>query len=117
MTIQLSTTKVTVSAEWSPPENQNETVIDYYEVTLYFGSCNITETIACDTKVSLPCQFEILEQDYYNLIVVLNVTAVDQCGQRSEPVHLRSYIVTSMSSRDGLHIGHLAIALAILLIL
>ena len=68
-----------VSMNWLPPENQNDTAIEYYNLTLY-GS-DIKSTLKVPMDASLPYKVVLPEGKF----LVANLTAVDMCGQRSEP--------------------------------
>ena len=79
-----------VTVDWLPPENQNDTAIDYYELTLN-GSNSTSTTLKIDAAASLPYYLNVTFDNYK-----VSVTAVDVCGQKSEPSEFVN--VTSDSS-------------------
>ena len=75
---------------WLPPENQNETAIDYYELVLSGSTTNST-IFNVSADVSLPYMFVLPKGDFTRA----SVTAVDMCGQRSEPAEIKLVNVTT----------------------
>ena len=71
-----------VSVDWLPPaDNENETAIDYYELTMGGSTDTRITTFKGDASVSLPYKFVVPVGNF----TTISVTAVDKCGQRSEP--------------------------------
>ena len=81
------------SVNWLPPANGNETAIDYYELTLN-GPNTSSTTVKVDAAVSLPYKFVLPEGNF----TTVSVTAVDVCGQRSEPSESALNITPTNSS-------------------
>ena len=81
------------SVNWLPPANGNETAIDYYDLTLN-GSNTSSTTVKVDAAVSLPYMFLVPEGNF----TTVSVTAVDMCGQRSEPSQSALNITPTNSS-------------------
>ena len=72
------------SLNWNPPENHNETAIDFYELTL-IGTPNNSNTFfyRATTQQTFSSRYVLPEGNYSNTAV--KITAVDLCEQRSEP--------------------------------
>ena len=71
------------SINWTPPENQNKTVIDHYDVTLIGSHLNNTLLLQIPSDTlpqTFSYNFGIPETNYS----AVSVTAVDVCGQRGE---------------------------------
>lgn len=69
---------------WAPPVNQNETDIDYYEVTLigsHTSNTTMIERLPSTQTATFSYNFGVSDTNYS----AVNITAVDLCGQRSEP--------------------------------
>ena len=81
------------SVNWLPLANENETAIDYYDLTLN-GSNTSTTTVKVDTAISLPYKFLVCGENF----TTVSVIAVDVCGQRSEPSQSALKITTTNSS-------------------
>ena len=87
------------SLNWNPPENHNETAIDFYEVTLT-GTPNLSTTFFYKATNGMAQQtfsskYVLSERNY----TAARITAVDSCEQRSES----SQIMLNIS--DPLSIG------------
>ena len=80
------------SVNWLPPANWNETAIDYYDLMLN-GSNNRVTTSRVDTATSLPYYIKVSADNY-----TVSVTAVDVCGQRSEPSQMALNITSGSSN-------------------
>ena len=83
----LESMKTMVVLNWSPPENYYRTIIDYYELTL-IGK----DTEPYTTRVYVGAQADprqslshILQVDSDRDYTSANISAVDVCGQQSEP--------------------------------
>lgn len=75
--------KAIASLNWSLPDNEIGTAIDYYEIILMGTHTNSTMSM-CMTDPSLPMfsyKYVLSEGNY----TAASITAVDLCGQRSEP--------------------------------
>ena len=81
-----------VSVNWVSPKKQHEREIDYYELTLKGFKTNST-TFKVDAASSLPYYLNVTHDNY-----TVSVTAVDVCGQRSEPSEFVNF--TSAGSKD-----------------
>jgi hypothetical protein len=69
------------SLNWNPPENHNETAIDFYELTL-IGAPNInTFFYRATTQQTFSSKLVLPEGNY----TAVRITVVDLCEQRSEP--------------------------------
>jgi hypothetical protein len=69
------------SLNWNPPENHNETTIEFYELTL-IGAPNInTFFYRATTQQTFSFKYVLSEGDY----TAARITAIDSCEQRSEP--------------------------------
>ena len=69
------------SLNWNPPENHNETAIDFYELTL-IGTPNLSNTFfyRATTQQTFSSKYVLSERNY----TAARITAVDSCEQRSE---------------------------------
>ena len=78
-----SDTSGVASVKWTPPTNKNETVIDYYSVTLIGSHTNDTIIlINKDTSMqTYSYSFGLSDTNYS----AASVVAVDTCGQFGEP--------------------------------
>ena len=90
-------TKAISFINWSMPENENETAIDYFEITLMGTHTNSTMSICMadqsEQKLMLSFKYVLSEGNY----TAASITAVDLCGQRSTPTQLN---LTSMTKID-----------------
>ena len=108
------------SVSWAPPENQNKTNIDYYNITLIGSHTNYTVTL--DRLTSLQTylySFGVSEANYS----AVSVTAVDVCGQTSESllnltssVEILSTLCTCQNSQQSEVIG-LSAMLAVVVVI
>ena len=110
---------------WNSPPNKNETVIDYYDVMLIKNHSNNTNSVRVAASVPTPSyKYTVLEGNY----TAVSITAVDLCGQRSEPSQVKlmvnianKTVINSIpydwqkSTMDGL-IGGLAAAIAVIIV-
>lgn len=80
---------VIVSLTWLPPDNENETVIDYYEVVLSGLDMNST-TFKVPADAPFPYKFVLPAENF----TTARVTVVDNCGQRSNSTETRLVNVT-----------------------
>jgi hypothetical protein len=69
------------SLNWNPPENHNETAIDFYELTLIGAPNNNTFFYRATTQQTFSSKYVLSEGNY----TAVRVTAVDLCEQRSDP--------------------------------
>ena len=69
------------SVTWNQPENHNETVIDFYELTLIGAPNNNTFLYKPTTQQTFSSEYVLSEGNYTAAII----TVVDLCEQRSEP--------------------------------
>ena len=82
------------SINWIPPLNQNETIIDHYDVTLIGNSV---------TSVSVAASLQTHPYKYNNVMLLegnysaASIEAVDLCGQRSEPLQVELFITNRTS--------------------
>ena len=72
-----------ITLNWSPPENHKQTAIEYYELTLIGTHTNSTKTVhtGTDSQQTFSHKQVVSEGNY----TAASITAVDVCGQRSEP--------------------------------
>lgn len=81
--------------KWDSPQNQNETDIDFYDIILLRNHSSGTNSI----HVAVPRQMKSYE---YTMMdghyTSASITAVDQCGQRSELSEFQLVEVTNSSS-------------------
>lgn len=83
----LESMKTMVILNWSPPENYNRTTIDYYELTLIGkdtkpNTSRVYVGAQADPRQSLSYILQVdSDRDYTSA----NISAVDVCGQQSEP--------------------------------
>ena len=91
-------TEAIITLNWSPPENHDRTAIDYYELTLIGNADSSTTTIVyyvgADTQQSFSHKIVVSDKTY----MAANITAVDVCGQRSEPSHFALATIVSESN-------------------
>ena len=82
-TITQKGAKAITSLNWSLPENQSGTAIDYYEVILVGTHTNSTMSVCMtgQSQQTLPYMSVLSEGNY----TAVSITAVDCCGQRSKP--------------------------------
>ena len=66
---------------WNQPENHNETVIDFYELTLIGALNNNTYFYKPTTQQTFSSDYVLSEGNY----TTVRITVVDLCEQRSEP--------------------------------
>jgi hypothetical protein len=69
------------SLNWNPPENHNETAIDFYELTLIGTPNSNTFFYRATTQQTFSSKYVLSEGNY----TAVRITAVDVCEQRSEP--------------------------------
>ena len=114
--------KAIASLNWSLPDNQDGTVIDYYEVILIGTHTNSTMSV-CMTDQSLQTlsyKFVLSEGNY----TAASITAVDLCGQKSEPslLELKNATTTisdmsqSRATIGGLIAGVVILAIVVIII-
>ena len=72
-----------IALNWSLPENNNRTTIDYYNVTLIGNNTTSTRVYYVGAQAD-PRQY-ILQVDSENNYTSASIFAVDVCKQRSEP--------------------------------
>ena len=83
-----SLTEAVITLNWSPPENHDHTDIDYYELTLIGDANTDTTTIVYDVGADSQQSFtHTLVVSADRNYIAVDITAVDVCGQRSEPSH------------------------------
>ena len=75
--IDNSTALATVN--WIPPQNQNHTTIDYYDITL-IGDNRTSSVRVVASLQTLSYKYNVLTEGNYT---TASVEAVDLCGQRS----------------------------------
>ena len=81
-------TEAVITLNWSPPQNHDRTNIDYYELTLIGDADTKTTTIVYDVGADSQQSFtHTLVVSAGRNYITANITAVDVCGQRSEPSH------------------------------
>jgi hypothetical protein len=87
--INSESTEALVELNWSPAENYNHTIIEYYELTLMGSHPNTTIS-----RVYVGADQQQIESFSHMLVVPegrnytsASILAVDMCGQRSEPSH------------------------------
>ena len=90
--VHLKSMKTMVILDWSPPENYDRTTIDYYELTLIGKDTKPNTTrvyvgAQADPRQSLSHMY-IQQVDSDRNYTLANISAVDECGQRSEPLQL-----------------------------
>jgi hypothetical protein len=66
---------------WNPPENYNETVIDFYELTLIGTPISNTYFHRATTEQIFSFKYVLSEGNY----TAVRITVIDLCEQRSEP--------------------------------
>ena len=89
-------TEAVITLNWSPPENHDRTNIDYYELTLIGDADTKTTTIVHDVGADSQQSFtHTLVVSADRNYIAVDITAVDVCGQRSEPSHFALNITTS----------------------
>ena len=72
------------SLNWNPPENHNETAIDFYELMLIGTPNNNTffyRATGNMAQQTFSFKYVLLEGNY----TAVRITVVDLCGQRSDP--------------------------------
>ena len=77
-----SGTAAIASVTWNPPENHNETAIDFYELTLIGAPDNNTFFYRANTQQTFSSQYVLSEGNY--TAAAVRITVVDLCEQRSE---------------------------------
>ena len=83
---------------WIPPTNENETVIDYYNVTLIGSHTNNSMLIHKPTSAKTYLhRFEVSETNYS----AVSVEAVDICGQSSEPLQSVLNLISSTGTSSN----------------
>ena len=72
-----------VSLTWNPPENHDETAINFYELTLIGTPNNNTNTFfyRATAQQSISSEYVLSEGKY----TAVRITVIDLCEQRSEP--------------------------------
>ena len=73
-------TAAIASLTWNPPENHNETAIDFYELTLIGTPNSNTFFYRTATQQTFSFKYVLSEGNYS----AMRITAVDLCEQRSE---------------------------------
>ena len=75
--------KAIASLDWSLPLNDDETTIDYFDITLMGTHTNSTVSVrvADQSQQMLSYKWVLSEGNY----TAASITAVDLCGQRNEP--------------------------------
>ena len=104
-----------IPVNWLPPENQNETVIDYYELVMS-GPDNDRKTFKVPARTTLPYYLDVGNVPVGKYII--NVTAVDVCVQRSDPLQI---VYNKTENIFSLHTAlekqyHLLVAIILLII-
>ena len=94
--------KAIVSLDWSLSDNDNETAIDYYEITLMGTHSNDTIITECMTSTNqalevLSYKYVLSEGNYTSVSII----AVDICGERSEPIQVLLTNTTTVSVRSN----------------
>ena len=70
-----------VTINWDSPLNQNETTINFYDITLRnHDNDTYLITVAASQQIQ-SYKYAVVGESYY---ITASIVAVDQCGQRSE---------------------------------
>ena len=121
----LESMKTMVVLNWSPPENYDRTIIDYYELTLIGKDTKPNTTrvyvgAQADPRQSLSHILQVdLDRDYTSA----NISAVDVCGQQSEPSlfaitpAMTDSTSTTPNSNGTTQAGYLGIGVTVLIII
>ena len=93
--ISLESAEAMVTLHWSPPKNYDSTTIDYYELTLIGTHSNTTTRVyvGTDQQQAFSHTLPVSERNYTSA----DISAVDVCGQRSEPSHFVLTNIVSLS--------------------
>ena len=111
--------KAIASLDWSLSDNDSETAIDYYEITLMGTHSNNTIITECMTSTDqalevLSYKYVLSEGNYTSVSII----AVDICGERSEPTQVLLTNTTTVSVRSNTATQQsVAITLGVLLLI
>lgn len=87
------------SLNWLPPENQNETVIDYYEITLNGSMADTYSSTTFKVPIDTPLTYKfVLPKGNFTMA---SVTAVGVCGEESEQSQIALNVTSDTCLSDS----------------